>query len=88
MIANLVDIDEAMLEYALTCNDATAAFYDFAAAFPSVEHRLLHEYFKALGWPRWLRNMILNLYQNKYCSIAMGSSVYCGFQITRGIRQG
>ena len=33
MIANLVDIDEAMLECALLCNDATAVFYDFAAAF-------------------------------------------------------
>jgi len=64
MIANLVDVDEAVLEYALASNDAIALFYDFAAAFPSVEHRMLHVYFAALGWPAWLLRMVLSLYHN------------------------
>jgi len=88
MIANLVDVDEAVLEYALASNDAIALFYDFAAAFPSVEHRMLHVYFAALGWPDWLLRMVLNLYHNIVCNISMGKSVYVGFGNTRGIRQG
>ena len=51
MLANLVDIDEATVAYSLGSSDAIALFYDFAAAFPSVEHRLLHDYVAALGWP-------------------------------------
>ena len=88
MLANLVDIDEATVTYSLGSSDVIALFYDFAAAFPSVEHRLLHDYFAALGWPDWLRRMVLNLYHNNFCHISMGDSVFVGFGITRGIRQG
>ena len=28
-----------------------ALFYDFAAAFPSIEHRFFHSFFERLGWP-------------------------------------
>ena len=65
-----------------------AILYDFAAAFPSVEHQMLFEYFVSLGWPSWLRNMILMLYSNNFCTISLGSASYVGFGITRGIRQG
>ena len=37
LIANLVDVDEAIAEYALDNDRAAAILYDFAAAFPSIE---------------------------------------------------
>ena len=61
MLDNLFDVEEAMIVAAATGEGAAALFYDFAAAFPSVEHEVLFEYFSALGWPSWLRNMVWNL---------------------------
>ena len=52
MLDNLFDVEEAMIVAAATEEGAAALFYDFAAAFPSVEHEVLFEYFSALGWPR------------------------------------
>ena len=54
MLANLIDVDEAMLREAARAEGAYALFFDFAAAFPSIEHALLHEFFQSLGWPQWL----------------------------------
>ena len=41
MLGNLVDIDEGMARAALQEQAAIALFFDFAAAFPSVEHAVL-----------------------------------------------
>ena len=38
MLANVVDVDEAMLQAALSERDPAAVFFDFEAAFPSVDH--------------------------------------------------
>ena len=73
MIANLIDIDEAMAMESLHSADSVCLFYDFAAASPSVEHALLMEYFKALGWPSWLLRFIGVLYANNHCFISMGA---------------
>ena len=51
MLGNLVDIDEGMARAALQEQAAIALFFDFAAAFPSVEHAVLDAYFTSLGWP-------------------------------------
>ena len=41
MLANVVDVDHAMMRAAL-CNDAgVAVFFDFNAAFPGVSHDFL-----------------------------------------------
>jgi len=88
MIANLIDIDEAMALESLHSADSVCLFYDFAAAFPSVEHTLLMEYFKALGWPSWLLRFIGVLYANNHCFISMGGSLFLGFLLSHGIRQG
>jgi len=88
MLDNLFDVEEAMIIAASTGEGATALFFDFAAAFPSVEHEVMFEYFSALGWPSWLRNMVWNLYTNYSCLIVLGSKIHAGFDITRGIRQG
>ena len=64
MMANLIDIDEAIASEACLASEAIGLFYDFKAAFPSVEHELLHAYFIALGWPTWLCTFVENLCTN------------------------
>ena len=88
MAENILDVDDGMAHAAMDHPNAVAVFYDFAAAFPSVEHAVLFAYFLSLGWPAWLRTMIFILYANNFCSINMCSGVFSGFAITRGIRQG
>ena len=63
--------------------DSVAVFFDFAAAFPSIEHALLFAYFQSLGWPQWLMRMISILYSGNTCDICMGKHVFLGFAITR-----
>jgi len=88
MLDNLFDVEEAMITASAKGVGATAIFFDFAAAFPSVEHEVMFEYFRPLGWPKWLRHMVWNLYTNYSCLIVLGSEIHAGFDITRGIRQG
>ena len=88
MLANILDVEESMLVSAFLENEALAIFYDFMAAFPSVEHELLHGYFSCLGWPRWLCRIIVALYHNNSCVISIGGTRQRGFGIFRGIRQG
>ena len=88
MIANILDVDTAITEAAFGGGEATAIFYDFAAAFPSIEQKLFHEFFQSLGWPLWLRRFVEALYRSNFCQIVMGGARYEGFTITRGIRQG
>jgi hypothetical protein len=88
MLANLVDIDEAMALTACRSDQGAAIFSDFAAVFPSVEHDLMKTVFRWLGWPPWLLTFIDILYAHNYCHIVLGGSRHQGFGITRGIRQG
>ena len=88
MIANIVDVDEAMLETAIEEEGAYTFFFDFAAAFPSIEPALLHGFFAHLGWPPWLRQFIRALYWNNHCHLVVGGSRFAGFVLSRGIRQG
>ena len=88
MISNLLDIDEAILNHALQGEDSAAIFYDFAAAFPSIEQEFFHQFLQRLGWPKWLLNFVHSLYWNNFCSICLSGQRYTGFSISRGIRQG
>ena len=63
-------------------------FCDFAAAFPSIEHEFFHQFFRQLGWPSWLLNIINIVYMENRCQICMAGARYAGFSISRGIRQG
>ena len=50
MLANIVDIDEAMAVDALsTEGDSATVFFDFAAAFPYVKHEFLHRFPRRSG---------------------------------------
>ena len=88
LLANLVDIDEAMALSACSSEEGGAIFFDFAAVFPSVEHEFLFALFRKLGWPVWLLSFIRCLYYGNTCHIALGGGRHEGFDITRGIRQG
>ena len=88
MISNVLDVDEALLQYSLAGYGSMALFYDFKAAFPSVEHKLLHSYFEALRWPTWLLWFIQMLYSYNYCFISLRSGLYAGFTLTRGYVKG
>ena len=88
MLANLVDIDEAMVSSVCHSDQGAAVFFDFAAAFPSIEHELMFAVFRKLGWPTWLLNFLNVLYAGNFCQIVLGGERHQGFNITRGIRQG
>ena len=57
-MANLTDVDGMVMETAITESESAVVSVDFAAAFPSVEPDMMHETFRALGWPRWLFNFL------------------------------
>ena len=88
MLANIVDVDEAMGLAALGSDRGMAFSFDLAAAFPSVEHQFFFSFFSSLGWPTPLLRFVRNLYLNNYCWITLGGERSAGYSITRGIRQG
>ncbi|MDA8582658.1 reverse transcriptase domain-containing protein, partial [bacterium] len=88
MIANILDVDEAMALAAQRGEFGLAFSFDLAAAFPSVEHGFFMTLFESLGWPPWLLRIIGNLYVRNYCWITLGGERLEGFALTRGIRQG
>jgi len=89
LLANSVDVDEAMAVNACTSNNGAAIFFfGFVAAFPSAEHSFLKAVCRKLGWQRWLINFIDILYPQNSCQIVLGGSRHTGFQILRGVRQG
>lgn len=88
MFANVLDIEEAMICIAKGGEHGFAFFYDMAAAFPSVEQEFFHAFFRKLGWPVWLLNIIRIFYLDNTCQIGLAGARFCGFALTRGIRQG
>ena len=53
LLANLLDVEEAMLHQALADTNSCAILFDFKAAFPSLEHGLLRALLRHLNWPAW-----------------------------------
>ena len=72
MLANLVDIEEGMLYAAPSSDNAAAIFFDFAAAFPSIEHGCMRRVFEKLRWPPSLLRFIDFLYSANRCKLALG----------------
>ena len=71
MLSYLVDVDESMVWYALSEPNAVAIFFDFAAAFPSVEHSFIQKMLRARGWPAFLCRFVDILYNNIFCHISI-----------------
>ena len=88
MLANVLDVDEAMQHVALSCSRGAAWFFDFKAAFPSVAHKFLLKVLGAAGLPRWLLIFVERLYVRNRCNLVVGGSLHRGFEARAGIRQG
>ena len=88
MLANILDVEEAMQLTALEHPRGAAWFFDFQAAFPSVAHRFLLRTLEAAGLPPWLLRFVHNLYENNRCTMVVGGQLHVGFAAKAGIRQG
>ena len=49
MLSNVIDVDEAMMEVALTEDNPAAFLFDFEAAFPSIDHSYILDVLTARG---------------------------------------
>ena len=88
MLANVFDIEEDMMENALTQDFSLAVFLDFESAFPSLSQTFIHRVLAARDWPSWFRNFVSVLYDNNYCYLTLNGSSGEGFGISAGVRQG
>ena len=88
LIKNVLDIDEAMRNFALAEGRPAAIFYDFKAAFPSISQSFLLNTLKHLGIPEHVICFIKSLYHRNSCVLSVGGSTFKGFDIGAGIRQG
>eukprot|EP00928_Gymnodinium_smaydae_P016877 TRINITY_DN16394_c0_g1_i1.p2 TRINITY_DN16394_c0_g1~~TRINITY_DN16394_c0_g1_i1.p2 ORF type:complete len:120 (+),score=12.85 TRINITY_DN16394_c0_g1_i1:736-1095(+) len=81
-------MEGAMRTSALGSDEGGCIFFDFAAAFPSVEHSFIKKLLSRLGLPRWFLNLVNCFHHSSKCSIVLGGSRHEGFALSRGIRQG
>ena len=88
MLANVLDIEEAMLAASLSGDFPAAVFFDFEAAFPSVSQEFLLHVLSSRGWPSWCIRFVRAIYWNNRCRISVGGSTFDGFELTAGVRQG
>ena len=88
MLANIIGIDEAMIEAALHASNPAAVFFDLKAAFLSVLHSFLLGVLKHIGLPAPILNFIVCLHLENHCSLIIGEARHPGFQLLSGIRQG
>ena len=66
-MANILDVDHAMMLVALTEEKGCTMFFDFKAAFPNLSHRFLHRVLGSLGLPGWVLRFCDVLCQNNQC---------------------
>ena len=88
LLKNVVDVDAAMREVALGCDEPAAVFYDFQAAFPSLSHEFLLRMLGGLGLPLTVCRFVECLYWGHGCRLSAGGQLHEGFSIRAGIRQG
>ena len=88
MLSNVLDIEEAMIDGALTQSFPLAVFLDFEAAFPIINQVFIQQVLSARGWPPWFCNFVGIIYDNNYCHLSLSGFTGAGFGITTGVRQG
>ena len=88
MLANVIDIEEAMIDAACVDDMPFAIFLDFEAAFPSINQHFMQRVLESRGWPAWFRNFVKVLYDNNFCTISVNGVHTPGFHLTAGVRQG
>jgi len=88
MMNNLIDVDFHAMTVSLTMPNGALLFFDFKAAFPSVAHRFLMNSLRAIGLPEHALSLIRSLYDSNKCDISYKGSIYEGFGMFCGVRQG
>ena len=88
MINNILDIDYNAMSVSLLHDKGALLLFDFKAAFPSVSHDFLIHSLRSIGLPDHALNFIRALYDCNKCNISYKGSVYPGFDMGRGVRQG
>ena len=88
MLANVVDLEEHAMLAAARCDHAMIVLVDFKAAFPSVSHAYLKTCLRGIGVPPDALWVIDALYDRGRCSISSGETLWPGFHLRSGIRQG
>ena len=88
MINNILDIDYNAMSVSLLHDKGALLLFDFKAAFPSVSHDFLIHSLRSIGLPDHALNFIRALYDCNKCNISFKGSVYPGFDMNRGVRQG
>ena len=88
MIKNLLEVETAMLLTALEDDKGAAIFLDFEAAFPSIAQGYTATVLKQVGVPQTALNSFNFLYNQSKCEISVKGSLYEGFKLEAGVRQG
>jgi hypothetical protein len=88
MAANIYEVDEALRTEACLGQDSAAIFWDWAAAFPSIDRGFLLAALRAQGLPRYAMALIEGLYTRTTCQVVHGGFRHAPFEATKGIRQG
>ena len=88
MLANIIEVDEAMMTISIKHARGSTVLFDFKAAFPSIDHDYLLETLKHLGVPIHVLNAIRALYDQVRCVVQFKGANFGWFNVTAGIRQG
>ena len=88
ILANVIDIEEAAAHQALGEDEAAIFLFDFSAAFPSVNQDFLVRALSHIGLPAVALNVVRALYDNNRCRLAFAGTLWGGFELGSGIRQG
>ena len=88
ILANVVDVEEAAAEFAMTEDDPAIFLFDFSAAFPSIHQTFLLAALEHIGLPPPALAVVRALYDCCRCVLCFGGERWPGFHQQVGIRQG
>ena len=88
MLANVVDLEHHAMMAALSRRRGLLLLLDFKAAFPSVAHAYMQQCLEGFGVPPEALHVVRALYDGGRCVISSGGSLWPGFDVASGIRQG
>ena len=88
LLANVLDMEEAMLRTAVEQESGGTVLFDIKAAFPSVSHGYMFDVLAGLGTPPEALHFLRSLYDEGRRELIVGGGRRRGFNMSSGIRQG
>ena len=79
-MTNVLDVDAEMRMSALSREDAACGFFDFRAALPSFDQRLMLELLTWSGIPPRILHFVSGLYRDNVCQIVVADQRFAGFR--------